>query len=64
MEELKLGVSEALGISLSEVRAQYFQDSDESEEQDLDGEHERERWLEEWAHERRLEYQSYWEDTT
>jgi hypothetical protein len=28
MEELELGVSEALGMSLSKLRAWYFQDSD------------------------------------
>jgi hypothetical protein len=40
MEELELGVSETLGISLLEVQAQYFQDSDLSErrDQDLDSE--------------------------
>jgi hypothetical protein len=32
MEDLELGVSEALGISLSEVRAHYFRDSDEGED--------------------------------
>jgi hypothetical protein len=62
MEELELGVSEALGISLSEVQAQYFRDSDESEVQDLDGQRERERWQEGWAEEHRLKFQSYRED--
>jgi hypothetical protein len=32
MEDLKLGVSEILGISLSEVCAHYFRDSDEGED--------------------------------
>jgi hypothetical protein len=65
MEELELGVSEALGISLSEVQAWYFPGSDLSErmEQELEGEHERQRWLDDWAEERRVEHQSYWEDT-
>jgi hypothetical protein len=43
MEDLELGVSEALGISLSEVHAWYFRDSDKSDEsqvnQDLVEEH-------------------------
>jgi hypothetical protein len=61
MEELELGVSEALGISLSEVRARYFLDSDKSENRDryLASECECERWLEEWAQECRLGNQSY-----
>jgi hypothetical protein len=32
MEDLELGVSEALGISLSEVRTHYCRDSDEGED--------------------------------
>jgi hypothetical protein len=42
MEELELGVSEALGISLSEVHAQYFRGNDSSKriEQKLEDEHE------------------------
>jgi hypothetical protein len=58
-------VSEALGISLSEVWAQYFQDSDSSERRDQDSDSERKqmRWLEEWAEERQVEHCSYWEDT-
>jgi hypothetical protein len=63
VKDLELGVSEALGVSLSEVCACYFRDSDEGKDRDLDSEHECERWLEEWAHERWLEYQSYREDT-
>jgi hypothetical protein len=65
MGELELGVSEALGISLLEVRDWYFQDSgnDEDWDWDLGGEREREWWLEEWVRERQLEYLSYWEDT-
>jgi hypothetical protein len=51
IEDLELGVSEALGISLSEVHAHYFWDSDEGEERDLDSECEHQ-----------LEYQSYQED--
>jgi hypothetical protein len=35
MEDLELGVSEALGISLSEVCAQYFQDSDEGKDSEV-----------------------------
>jgi hypothetical protein len=64
MEELKLEVSEALGISLLEVHAQYFRDSDLSEhmERDLEGEWERQWWLDEWAEEHWVEHQSYWED--
>jgi hypothetical protein len=53
MEDLELGVSEALGISLSEVHAHYFQDSDEGEDRDLDSEHEHQ-----------LEYQLYRENAT
>jgi hypothetical protein len=37
MEELELGVSEALGISLSEVHAKYFQDSDEGRDSKVGG---------------------------
>jgi hypothetical protein len=62
MEDLELGVSEALGISLLEVQARYFWDSDESMAWDLDGKCEHEHWLEEWAEEHQLEYQSYQED--
>jgi hypothetical protein len=65
MEELALRVSEALGISLLEVHAQYFRGSDSSErmEQELEGEHERQCWLDEWAEEHRVEHWSYREDT-
>jgi hypothetical protein len=63
MEELELGVSEALGISLSEVQAWYFQDSDQSRAQDLESECEYEHWLDEWVEECRLQLQSYREDT-
>jgi hypothetical protein len=59
MQDLELRVSEALGISLSEVRAWYFRDSDKDMERDLDDECEHEHWLEEWAHEHQSEYQSY-----
>jgi hypothetical protein len=62
MEESELGVSEALGISLSEVQVQYFRDSDKGEEMDLESERECECWLAKWAHERQLEYQLYRED--
>jgi hypothetical protein len=64
MEELKLEVSEALGISLSEVHAWYFQDSNLSKqmEWDLEGECERQCWLDEWVEEHRVEHRSYWED--
>jgi hypothetical protein len=62
MEDLEVGVSEVLAVSLLEVHACYFLDSDEGEDRDLDGEHEHECWLEGWACERRLEYQSYRED--
>jgi hypothetical protein len=62
MVDLELGVSEALGISLSEVHTRYFWDSDEGEERDLESERECERWLEEWARGHWLEYQSYRED--
>jgi hypothetical protein len=41
MEELELGVSEALGISLSEVRDRYFRDSGNEEDRDLESERER-----------------------
>jgi hypothetical protein len=63
MEELELGVSEALGISLLEVQAWYFWDSDEGKDRDLESECEYACWLEEWAHEHQLEYQLYREDT-
>jgi hypothetical protein len=45
MEELELGVSEALGISLLEVQDRYFQDSGDEEDRDLESEHEHVRWL-------------------
>jgi hypothetical protein len=51
LEDLELKVSEALGISLSEVQALYFRDHDEGESRDLDSERERERWSEEWVEE-------------
>jgi hypothetical protein len=62
MDESELGVSEALGISLSEVQARYFRDSDTSEkrDRDLDSECECLHWLEEWVEECRVAYQ---EDT-
>jgi hypothetical protein len=65
MEELELTVSEALGISLSEVHDWYFRGSDLSKrmEQVLEGEREWQRWLDEWAEERRVKHWSYWEDT-
>jgi hypothetical protein len=64
MEELELRVSEALGISLLEVHARYFRDSDSSErrDRDLEGEHERMCWLDEWAEEHQVAHRSYWED--
>jgi hypothetical protein len=40
MEELELGVSKALGISLLEVHAQYFRDRDEGERRESSSEHE------------------------
>jgi hypothetical protein len=66
MEELELAVSEALGISLSEVHAQYFQDTDSSEhmEQVLDDERKRQRWLAEWAEEQRVEHWTHREDVS
>jgi hypothetical protein len=51
MENLEVGVSEALGISLSEVCACYSWDSDEGKDRELDSECECQ-----------LEYQSYRED--
>jgi hypothetical protein len=56
-------VGEALGLSLLEVHACYFQGSDEGKARDLDRDCQREHWLEEWAHEHRLEHQLYREDT-
>jgi hypothetical protein len=58
IEELELGVSEALGISLSEVQAWYFLGSDGSErrDRDLDDEREHEHWLEEWVEEHQVEH--------
>jgi hypothetical protein len=38
MNDLELVVSEALGISLLEVHAWYFQGSDEDDDRELDGE--------------------------
>jgi hypothetical protein len=35
MGDLELGVSDALGVSLSEVRAQYFRDSDKGEDSEV-----------------------------
>jgi hypothetical protein len=35
MEDLELGVSKALGVSLLEVHAQYFRDSDEGESSEM-----------------------------
>jgi hypothetical protein len=53
LDELELGVSEALGISLSEIQAWYFQDSDESKtrDRDLESEHKCQCGLEEWVQE-------------
>jgi hypothetical protein len=59
MDELELGVSKALGISPLEVRDQYFRDSGESQDQDLEGKREHKCWLEKWARKHQLEYQSY-----
>jgi hypothetical protein len=74
MGELELGVSEALGISLSEVYAWYFQDSDEGEsDKDWDlveecnyghviGNHIRSGWY--WTEDiDRVPYTLYREDT-
>jgi hypothetical protein len=65
IEELELRVSKALGISLSEVQAQYFRYSDSSErrDRDLDSENEWMCWLEEWVEERQVAHHSYQEDT-
>jgi hypothetical protein len=64
VEELEHGVSEALGISLSEVWDRYFRDNDSSEkrDRDLDSECECTCWLEEWAEECQVEHRSYRED--
>jgi hypothetical protein len=35
-QDLELGVSKVLGVSLSEVQAQYFWDSDEGEDSEVD----------------------------
>jgi hypothetical protein len=65
VDKLERGVSKALEISLLEVWDQYFWDNDSSERRDcdLDSEHERMRWLEEWVEECRVEHQSFQEDT-
>jgi hypothetical protein len=48
---------------LSEVQDQYFWDSDEVSDRDLESECEHAHWLAEWAHECQLELQSCREDS-
>jgi hypothetical protein len=71
VQELDVEVSEVLGISLSEVQAQYFESSDEGEvdwilTEERDCLREELRHQEEWdvaaRHDRSQEHLTYWED--